>query len=73
MHPQAEDKKRNKAREAATKKAKPLFGEDGKKRSLLDKYDEEEELVMQLGDDGSMEAKRQQQQDEVRKRLASGA
>ncbi len=38
----AQDKARRKAARAATKVAKPLWEEDGKRRSLLDKYDEEE-------------------------------
>ena len=45
---QAEHKGRDKARRAA-QKAKPLFEEDGKKRGVLDKYDEEEaEEAMQI-------------------------
>ena len=45
---QAEHKGRDKARRAA-QKARPLFEEDGKKRSVLDKYDEEEaEEAMQI-------------------------
>lgn len=47
--PQREDKERVKARKAAGKQAKPLWEEDGKRRSLLDKYDEEEEQMMQVG------------------------
>lgn len=46
---QREDKERQKARKAAGKQAKPLWEEDGKRRSLLDKYDEEEEQMMQVG------------------------
>lgn len=34
----------------ASKKAKPLWEEDGRKRSMLDKYDEEEEEAFVLGD-----------------------
>ena len=45
---QREDKERAKARKAAGKQAKPLWQEDGKRRSLLDKYDEEEEQMMQV-------------------------
>ncbi len=47
---QREDKERSKARKAAGKQAKPLWEEDGKRRGLLDKYDEEEEQMMQVGD-----------------------
>ena len=43
---QREDKSRAKARKAAGKGAKPLWEEDGKRRGLLDKYDEEEEEQM---------------------------
>jgi hypothetical protein len=35
---QAEERKRQRARTASGSKAKPLWEEDGKKRSLLDKY-----------------------------------
>jgi hypothetical protein len=45
---QREDKERAKARRAAGKQAKPLWEEDGKRRGLLDKYDEEEEQSMQV-------------------------
>lgn len=46
---QREDKERAKARKAAGKQAKPLWQEDGKRRGLLDKYDEEEEQMMEVG------------------------
>ena len=46
--PQREDKERSKARKASGKQAKPLWEEDGKRRGLLDKYDEEEEQMMQV-------------------------
>lgn len=68
----AEDKKRRKARDAATKKGKPLFEEDGKKRSLLDKYDEEEEMALELNDQGALEAERLKRQEEIRKKLTAG-
>lgn len=45
---QREDKQRAKARKAAGKQAKPLWQEDGKRRGLLDKYDEEEEQMMEV-------------------------
>ncbi|GAX83291.1 hypothetical protein CEUSTIGMA_g10717.t1 [Chlamydomonas eustigma] len=44
----AEERKRKKAREAAAPKAKPLWEEDGKRRGILDKYDEEDDQVMKL-------------------------
>ncbi|KAJ9531859.1 hypothetical protein QJQ45_022027, partial [Haematococcus lacustris] len=66
----AEDRKRSKAREAAAPKAKPLWEEDGKQRGLLDKYNEEEaDIVVQLGADGSLESERLKQQEEVRRKL----
>lgn len=45
---QREDKERKKAFRAAGKGAKPLWEEDGRRRTLLDKYDEEEEEMMQV-------------------------
>ncbi len=48
-HFQREDKDRAKARKAAGKQAKPLWQEDGKRRGLLDKYDEEDEQMMEVG------------------------
>ncbi|KAL4429830.1 hypothetical protein ABPG77_010947 [Micractinium sp. CCAP 211/92] len=68
-----EDKERQKARKAAGKQAKPLWEEDGKRRSLLDKYDEEEEQMMQLDDAGAIEAAKQKRQEEIRARLAGAA
>lgn len=42
-------------------------------RTLLDKYDEEEdEVVMQLGAFGRLEAERLRRQEEVRQKLAEG-
>lgn len=69
---QAERKKREKARKAATKVGQPLFEEDGKRRSILDKYDEEEEEAgLQIGFGGAVGgddvARRQA---EIRARLA---
>ena len=43
---QREDKDRKKA--FTSRKAKPLWEEDGKRRGLLDKYDEEEAEMMQV-------------------------
>ncbi|KXZ47678.1 hypothetical protein GPECTOR_33g560 [Gonium pectorale] len=69
----AEEKRRRKALKAAKKEAKPLWEEDGKVRTLLDKYDEEEqEVVVQLGAGGRLGADRAQQQEAVRKKLAEG-
>lgn len=36
--PQAEQRKRERARDAAAPKAKPLWEEDGKRRGMLDKW-----------------------------------
>jgi len=50
------------ARRAASKQAKPLWEEDGRRRGLLDKYDEEEEEGglslgdIQVGHGGSLES-----------------
>ncbi|GFR52264.1 hypothetical protein Agub_g14798, partial [Astrephomene gubernaculifera] len=77
----AEEKRRRKALKAAKKEAKPLWEEDGKVRTILDKYDEEEEeVVLQLGAGGRLQqhgtaggaGDRQRRQEEVRKRLAEG-
>lgn len=68
----AEDKKRKKARDASVKKAVPLFGEDGKRRALLDKYDEEDEAMMVLDDVGGLEAQRIANQARIKAQLAAG-
>jgi len=70
----AEERKRQKARSNASNKAKPLWEEDGKKRSLLDKYDEEDaDISLQIGADGSIEAERAaQQQAEMKRKLQLG-
>ncbi|KAL4855087.1 SART-1 family protein DOT2 [Chlorella vulgaris] len=68
-----EDKQRSKAFKASAKQAKPLWEEDGKRRGLLDKYDEEEEQMMRIDDAGAVEAARQKRQDDIRARLAAGA
>ncbi|KAK9842737.1 hypothetical protein WJX74_001624 [Apatococcus lobatus] len=68
----AERKKREKARKAATKVGQPLFEEDGKRRSILDKYDEEEEEAgLQIGFGGAVGGDDvAQRQAEIRSRLA---
>lgn len=45
---QRETKQREKAYRDSGKVAKPLWEEDGRQRTLLDKYDEEEEQVIQV-------------------------
>lgn len=72
---QIEQKKRDKARRAASKEEhiKPLFGEDGKKRTMLDKYDEEEETGMDIDESGTFTSEKAKQQAEIRARLAAGA
>lgn len=70
---QTEDKLRKKAMKAATKENKPLFGEDGRRRGLLDKYDEEEaEEGMHIDETGAVEAEKRSKQDEIRARLKAG-
>mmetsp|Transcript_4725 Transcript_4725/g.12198 ORF Transcript_4725/g.12198 Transcript_4725/m.12198 type:complete len:817 (+) Transcript_4725:159-2609(+) len=69
-----EDKKKQKAKKAAMKKGVPLFGEDGKRRAILDKYDEEGDgEAMELGADGSVDPEKLKRQQEIRARLAAGA
>eukprot|EP00887_Chlorella_sp_A99_P003910 scaffold11.g3910.t1 len=67
-----EDKERKKAFRAAGKGAKPLWEEDGRRRTLLDKYDEEEEEMMQLDDEGALEAAKAKRQADIRAALAGG-
>ncbi|RMZ56497.1 hypothetical protein APUTEX25_001344, partial [Auxenochlorella protothecoides] len=68
-----EIKQREKAYRDSGKVAKPLWEEDGRQRTLLDKYDEEEEQVIQLGGDGSVVATQKQQlQGDVNARLKAG-
>lgn len=69
----AQDKARARARRAAGKEAKPLWAEDGRVRSLLDKYDEEEAEASFVLDDAGRAAAQAARQDEVRKRLAAAA
>lgn len=64
---------RRKARKAATKENKPLFGEDGRKRAMLDQYDEEEaEEGMEIDESGAVEEARQKRQADIRARLKQG-
>ena len=71
---QAEQKEREKARKAAIKQAKPLFGEDGTVRGVLDKYDEEApEPGMAIDAEGRVADERLQRQDDIRRKLADGA
>jgi len=70
---QAEDKKRSKAREAATKSGKPLFEEDGVARGLLEKYDEAApDDGMQIDASGVVADERTRRQAEIRAKLAAG-
>ena len=64
-----ENKQRAKAFRDSQKKAKPLWEEDGQKRSLLDKYDEEEEETFLLDDAGAIEASKITRQDDIRAKL----
>ena len=71
---QAEEKKRLKARKAATKTGKPLFEEDGIKRGLLEKYDEEElDEGMQIDASGVVADEHSRRQQDIRAKLAAGA
>jgi len=73
LHVQAEEKKRTKARKAATKTGKPLFGEDGVARGLLEKYDEEaEDEGMQIDESGVVPDERARRQEEMRRKAAEG-
>ena len=71
---QIEQKKRDKARRAASKEEhiKPLFGEDGKRRTMLDKYDEEEDTGMDINEAGAFSSEKAKQQAEIRAKLAAG-
>ena len=71
---QIEQKKRDKAKQAASKKerVKPLFEEDGKRRGLLDKYDEEEDTGMDIDESGAFTSEKARQQAEIRAKLAAG-
>ena len=70
---QTEDKLRRKAFKAAAKENKPLFGEDGKVRGLLEKYDEEEqEAGMEIDATGAVEEAKRKKQEDIRARLRAG-
>jgi len=67
-----EDKERREAYRAGNKKhAKLLWEEDGKKRSLLDKYDEEEEEMLVLGDRGDVKVDLEKQKLAAKAKLAA--
>lgn len=51
---------------------KPLFGEDGKARTMLDKYDEEEDTGMEIDESGAFNSDKAKQQAEIRAKLAAG-
>lgn len=71
-----EQKQRDRAKRAAAKGTnEPLFGEDGRARGMLDKYDEEGAAAgMRVGADGALEAEdTARRQAEIRARLAAGA
>ena len=72
--PQIEQKKRDKAKRAASKeeRIKPLFGKDGKQRTMLDKYDEEEDTGMDIDEAGAFSSEKAKQQAEIRAKLAAG-
>lgn len=73
MYVQTEEKLRRKARKAATKENKPLFGEDGVRRGMLEKYDEEEEEDgMEIDASGAIEEARRKKQAEIRAKLKQG-
>ena len=59
--------------QAAAKENKPLFGEDGKVRGLLEKYDEEEqEAGMGIDATGAVEEAKRKKQEDIRARLRAG-
>ena len=68
-----EVKERERAYAASKKQGKPLWEEDGKKRSILDKYDEEEEQALSFDDLVSREADRAKRKIEIKARLAAFA
>lgn len=66
-----ENKQRAKAFKDSRKTAKPLWEEDGQRRGLLDKYDEEEEEAFHLDDVGAIEAAKLKRQDDIKAKLAA--
>lgn len=73
MRAQIEQKKRERAQRAAGKQHKPLFGEDGVQRGMLDKYDEEEEEAgMEIDASGAVNDEKAQKQADIRAKLAAG-
>jgi len=70
---QREVKDRSKAYLESRKTGKPLWEEDGINRSILDKYDEEEEESLQLNDYGAIGAAKSKRQEDVRTKLAAAA
>ena len=70
-----EQKTRERAKRAATRGTnEPLFAEDGRVRSLLEKYDEEDAGGgMRVAADGALEAEAARRQEDIRRRLAAGA
>lgn len=60
---------RAKAFRESQKTAKPLWEEDGIKRSILDKYDEEEEEALRLEDVDGIEAAKRKVQNDIRAKL----
>ena len=69
---QMEQKKRDKARKEATVQAKPLFDEDGRRRNILDKYDETEDAGGMEIDSTGTAAGLLTKQEEIRQKLAAG-
>lgn len=64
---------RRKAFKAAAKENKPLFGEDGKVRGLLEKYDAEmEDEGMTIDQQGAIEEAKKKRQEDIRARLRAG-
>lgn len=64
-----EVKQRQKSYAASKKTGKPLWEEDGQERSLLDKYDEEEEQELSLDDIIAKEAEKAKRQKEIKAKL----
>lgn len=69
---QAEQKRREKARKDATNQGKPLFDEDGQRKGILDKYDEDEQAEGMEIDTHGAAAGKLTKQEEIRRKLAAG-